>query len=187
MGVQAMLEAADLVMAGKHKEIVQNEAAASYEGWCRAAEAKIAWATHVDFVYDLIRGTNPAPGAWTTLNGKRLQIFDARKHLFRTFGAVKGKPGEVSEVTATSVFVTAQGGRIEVLKAKADDGKKASAPEVAAALGSRRTLLGTDRRAPPEETPAGRLFIPTSDSVAARQRPPKAGFAFFPGARSSRG
>ena len=93
MGVQAMLEAADLVMAGKHKEIAQNEAVASYEGWCRAAEAKIAWATHVDFVYDLIRGTNPAPGAWTTLNGKKVQIFDARKHLFRTFGAVKGQAG----------------------------------------------------------------------------------------------
>ena len=65
MGVQAMLEAADLVMAGKHKEVVQDEAAASYEGWCRAAEAKIDWATHVDFVYDLIRGSQPgarAPG-----------------------------------------------------------------------------------------------------------------------------
>ena len=127
MGVQAMLEAADLVVAGKHKEIVQDESQATYEGWCRAAEAKINWANHVDFVYNLIRGCNPAPGAWTTLNGKKLQIFDARKHLVRTFGAVKGKIGEVTEVTATSVFVTAQGGRIEVLKAKAEDGKKVAA------------------------------------------------------------
>src|SRR5689334_10246207 len=43
MGVQAMLEAADLVVSGKHKEIVQDEAQATYEGWCRAAEAKINW------------------------------------------------------------------------------------------------------------------------------------------------
>ncbi len=144
MGVQAMLEAADLVMAGEHKEIVQNEAEASYEGWCRAAEAKIGWAAHADFVYDLIRGTNPAPGAWTTLNGKKLQIFDARKHLFRRFGEVKGKPGEVSELTATSFFVTAQGGRIEVLKAKSEDGKKAAGFEVAASLGvAAGTMLGT--------------------------------------------
>ena len=108
------------------------------------AEAKIDWAKHVDLIYNLIRGTNPAPGAWTTLNGKKLQLFDARKHLFRTFGAVKGKIGEVSEVTATSFFVTAQGGRIEVLKAKAEDGKKGSAAEVAAALGiATGTALGT--------------------------------------------
>jgi len=132
MGVAAMLEAADLVMAGKHREAVQDEARASYEGWCRAAEAKINWASHVDFVYNLVRGCNPAPGAWTTLNGKKLQIFDSRKHLFRTFGAVKGKIGEVSEIGAASLFVTAQGGRIEVLKAKHEDGKKVSAAELVA-------------------------------------------------------
>ena len=62
MGVKAMLEAADLVMAGKHKEVVQDESRATYEGWCRKAEAKINWANHVDFVYNLVRGCNPAPG-----------------------------------------------------------------------------------------------------------------------------
>ena len=129
MGVAAMLEAADLVIAGKHRETVQDEALASYEGWCRAAEAKINWAAHVDFIYNLIRGCNPAPGAWTTLNGKKLQIFDARKHPFRTFGAVKGKIGEISEIGASSFFVTAQGGRVEVLKAKHEDGKKLSAAD----------------------------------------------------------
>src|SRR5271170_7002835 len=88
MGVAAMLEAADLVVAGKHQEVVQDENQASYEGWCREAEAKLHWANHVDFVYNTIRGCNPAPGAWTTLNGTKLQIFDARKHPVRTFGAV---------------------------------------------------------------------------------------------------
>ncbi len=133
LGVKAMIEAADLVMAGRHEERVQDESAASYEGWCRTAEARIHWASHVDFIYNLIRGCNPAPGAWTTIGGKKLQIFDSRKHLFRTFGAVKGKIGEVSEIGAESFFVTAQGGRIEVLKAKHEDGKKVSARELAAA------------------------------------------------------
>jgi len=144
MGVKAMLEAADLVMSGKHREIVQDEALASYEGWCRAAEAKINWASHVDFTYNLIRGCNPAPGAWTTLNGKKLQIFDSRKQPIRTFGAVKGKVGEVSEIGRESFFVTAQGGRIEVLKAKHEDGKKVSAPEFVAQNGlAVGTLLGS--------------------------------------------
>lgn len=135
MGVKAMLEAADLVMAGKYTETVQDESVASYEGWCRTAEARINWANHVDFVHNLIRGCNPAPGAWTPLGGKKLQIFDCRKHLFRTFGAVKGKIGEVSEVGANGFFVTAQGGRIEVLKAKHEDGKKVSAGDLAASFG----------------------------------------------------
>lgn len=135
MGVAAMVEAADLVMAGRHKELVQDESQASYEGWCRVAEARINWANHVDFVHNLIRGCNPAPGAWTTLGGKTVQIYDCRKHPTRTFGAVKGKIGEVSEVGPASFFVSAQGGRIEVLRAKGEETKKISGGELASALG----------------------------------------------------
>ena len=132
MGVQAMLEAADLVIAGGHREQVQDEAQATYEGWCRKAEARISWASHVEFVYNLVRGCNPAPGGWTTLEGKELQIFDARKIPVRTFGAVKGKIGEVVEVSDKSFQVSAQGGRIEVLRAKLGDGKKAAAADLLA-------------------------------------------------------
>ena len=133
MGVSAMLEAADLVVAGKHREAVQDESQATYEGWCRKAEARLNWANHVDFIYNTIRGCNPAPGAWTTLGGQELQIYDARKHPVRTFGAVKGKIGEVVEVTDKSFQVSAQGGRIEVLRAKLGDGKKVTAAELVGA------------------------------------------------------
>lgn len=130
-GVQAMVEAADLVVAGKHQEVVQDESQASYEGWCRAAEARIDWAKPVDHVYNLIRGCNPAPGAWTTHNGKKLHIFDARKVLFRRFAEVAGKIGEVTDVSTQSFKVTAQGGMIEVLKARFEDGKKLAGGEAA--------------------------------------------------------
>jgi methionyl-tRNA formyltransferase len=143
MGVKAMLEAADLVAAGKHKEVVQDESKASYEGWCREAEGRIHWAHPVDFVYNVIRGCNPAPGAWTTWNGKKLQIFDARKQVFRRFADVVGKIGEVTGVTDTSFKVTAQGGLIEVLRARGEDGKKLSGGEYARAAGlAAGTILG---------------------------------------------
>lgn len=135
LGVQAMLEAADLVVAGRHREVAQDESQATYEGWCRGAEARIDWTKPVDQVYNLIRGCNPAPGAWTTLNGKKLQIFDARKTIFRRFADVTGKLGEVSEVTSNSFKVTAQGGQIEVLRIKPEDGKKVSAPEFVQSAG----------------------------------------------------
>jgi methionyl-tRNA formyltransferase len=132
MGVKALLEAADLVVAGKHRETVQNENEATYEGWCRKQEARINWANHLDFVYNLIRGCNPAPGAWCTLEGKELQVFDARKLPVRTFGAVKGRIGEIVEVSAKSFQVSAQGGRVEVLRAKLGDGKKVASAELLA-------------------------------------------------------
>jgi len=144
MGVQAMLEAADLVLKGGHHEYPQDEAQASYEGWCRKAEARIHWASHVDFIYDLIRGCNPAPGAWTTLEGQELQIFDARKIAVRTFGAVLGKLGEVVGVSDRAFQISAQGGRIEVLRAKLGDGKKSAAAELIASGAIRAgQILGT--------------------------------------------
>ena len=143
MGVAAMLEAADLVVAGKHVEITQDESLASYEGWFRANESRINWHNHVDVIHNLIRSGDPAPGAWTTLAGKKVQLFGSKKHIVRTFGAVKGKPGEVVSI-ADSMFINAQGGQIEVTKLKHEDGKKVGASEFATAYGlSQGGFLGT--------------------------------------------
>ena len=132
MGVQAMLAAADLVVAGKHKEMVQDESLASYEGWFREAEAKVNWANHADVIHNLIRGCDPAPGAWTTLNGVKLHLFDSRKELVRTFGAVKGKLGELLELAEGRLVIAAQGGRIHAGKAKLGEGKKLAAADLVA-------------------------------------------------------
>jgi methionyl-tRNA formyltransferase len=144
MGVAAMLEAADLVVAGKHKEVVQDESAASYEAWFRANEAKVNWNNHVDFIHNTIRGADPAPGAWTTIGGKKLQLFGSKKHRVRTFGAVKGKIGEITEINESGMRITAQGGQIEVAKVKGEETKKITPSEWAkganAAVG---TILGT--------------------------------------------
>jgi len=137
MGVEALLEAADLVVSGNAVESVQDESQASYEGWCRSAEAQINWHTHLDFVYNLVRGCNPAPGAWTTLAGKKLQIFDARKHPARTFAQVKGSPGEVVAISDESMHVGVQGGQLEIFKVRPDDGKKVSAAQFCAQVGLR--------------------------------------------------
>jgi methionyl-tRNA formyltransferase len=141
LGVAALLEAADLVIAGTARERGQDESQATYEGWLREAESRINWANHVEITYNLIRGCNPAPGAWTTIDGRRLYLFDARKHVARTFAEVKGvRLGEVVEASATSITVHGQGGFIEVLRCRFEDGKKVAAGE--AGIG-RRTVLGT--------------------------------------------
>jgi methionyl-tRNA formyltransferase len=127
LGVQALLEAADLVVAQKHQEIVQDESLANYEGWFGADAAQIHWATHITQIYNLIRASNPAPGAWTKFGEQKVQIYDAHKHVAATFSAVKGKPGEVTQITLDSFFVACNGGQIEVLKAKGAAGKVSGA------------------------------------------------------------
>jgi methionyl-tRNA formyltransferase len=135
MGIAALLEAADLVASGRATERVQDESQASYEGWCRAAEARVHWHHHLDVVYNLIRGCDPAPGAWTTFDGKKLQLFAARKHPVRTFGQVQGAVGAVAAIGEQSLTVTLQGGQIEVASVRYGDGKKVSGAQFCAQAG----------------------------------------------------
>ena len=135
LGVSALLEAADAVVAGTHQETPQDESQASYEGWFLAAESQIHWHNHIDVVYDLIRACNPAPGAWTLAEGKKVFIFDCRKHRIGRYGESKGKPAEITAVTESSIWVSTQSGQIEVLKLRADDGKKMGAGDYARAQG----------------------------------------------------
>jgi methionyl-tRNA formyltransferase len=137
MGVAALVEVADLVVAGKAPALAQYEPDAGYEGIIRDAETRINWASHVDLTYNLIRGVNPAPGAWTTLDGKKLFLFECRKRIARTFSEVKGKKlGEVVAVTDAGALIHGQGGFIEVQRVRWDGGRKVAAAEADLAVGS---------------------------------------------------
>jgi methionyl-tRNA formyltransferase len=144
LGVEALLQAADLVGAGRATEWTQDESQATYEGFVREAESRINWANHVDFVYDLIRGCNPAPGAWTTLKRddaeEKLYLFDSKKVMAPTFGSVRGKKlGEVVSAGPEGVRIHAQGGFIEVSRVRLGDGAKVKTSEVDIPIG---TILG---------------------------------------------
>jgi methionyl-tRNA formyltransferase len=138
MGVAAMCECVDLVRDGKAKKVAQDHSKATYESWCRKADAEIDWSKPVDEVYNLIRGTNPQPGAWTLCNGNELKIFDSRK----VDGA--GEPGTVLAVDGDSFTVAAKGGAIRVDRVRPHDDKKISAGDFAAKAGlAAGTKLGS--------------------------------------------
>jgi methionyl-tRNA formyltransferase len=139
MGVAGLVEAADLVVAGKAPALTQYEPDAGYEGIIREAESRINWANHVDITYNLIRGCDPAPGAWTTMDGKKLFVFNAAKRTARTFSEVKGKKlGEVVAV-GPKLVVHGQGGFVEIERVRPDGGRKVAVPEAGIAVG---TILG---------------------------------------------
>lgn len=141
MGVAGLLEVADMVIAGKAPALAQYEPNAGYEGIIRDAESQAHWACHVDQTYNLIRGCNPAPGAWTTHEGKKLFLFDCQKRIARTFGDVKGrKLGQIVAKTDTSLTIHGQGGFIEVHRLRWDGGKKIAAADAGLEPG---TILGT--------------------------------------------
>src|SRR6266436_3574226 len=93
MGVEAMLESVDLVKAGKAPRIKQDESKATYEGRCGPENAHIDWAKSWRQIDPLIRGCNPAPGAWSALDGKVLRIFDAKPLPAKDPKGIAGKMG----------------------------------------------------------------------------------------------
>jgi methionyl-tRNA formyltransferase len=132
MGVEAMLEAVDLVKAGKAPRIKQDPAQATYEGRCGRDNARIDWGKPWRQIHNLIRGCNPAPGAWTTLEGQPLQVFEAKPLPARDPKGIGGKMGEIAEVSADGFTVVCADGRIKVLRVKTHDGPKVAAGEFAA-------------------------------------------------------
>lgn len=125
MGVDAILEAVDLVRDGTALRLNQDPAKGSYEGWCQRADVEIDWAQSMDVVYNLIRGANPQPGAWTTLNGHTVTILDSKKAI----GFANSEPGSVVEVDADGISIGCVEGAVRVEKFKPEGAGKMSAKE----------------------------------------------------------
>jgi methionyl-tRNA formyltransferase len=124
MGVQALLESVDLVRDGKAPKNVQDESNATYEGWCKKEDVEIDWSIPAHEVYNLIRGGNPQPGAWTMYQEKTLEVFDCTK-----LATTGGEAGEITDVTNTGFSVAAGGGQIFVQRVRPEGDKKLAASE----------------------------------------------------------
>ncbi|MEM1160124.1 MAG: methionyl-tRNA formyltransferase [Pseudomonadota bacterium] len=128
-GVDSVLQVCDLFRSGNPPRMVQDEAQATYESWCKKKDAEIDWGRPAGDVYNLIRGTNPAPGAWTTRDGAELGIFDSAR------SDATGNPGEVVSVSEDGVTVAADGGAILVKRVRPAGAGKIAAAEWAAQNG----------------------------------------------------
>ena len=127
--VDSVLEVCDLFRAGNPPRIVPDEAQATYERRCTKRHARIDWYKPVGDVYNLIRGTNPAPGAWTTVEGKELGVFDC----VRVPG--DGVAGKVMDISDDGVTVQSVGGRILLKRVRPAGEGKMPAAEWAASAG----------------------------------------------------
>lgn len=130
MGVAAMMESLELVKKGNAPRIEQDHSKATYESWCGKKDARIDWSKPAEEVYNLIRGCNPAPGAWALHGDTELQIFDSRLG-----DAVGGEQAVVASVDEKGMVIAANGGSIHVQRVRAKGGKKVTAAEYAAESG----------------------------------------------------
>lgn len=130
LGVEAMVESVDLVREGRAPKLVQDEAQATYESWCRKADVEIEWSRPVADVYNLIRGANPQPGAWTTVGSEQVEVLDSEQ----VDGDPGAPPGQVVTVDGDRLVVAAGGGAVAIRVVRAG-GEKTTACDYARASG----------------------------------------------------
>ena len=130
MGVDAMLESVDLVREGRAPKTIQDDSQATYESWCRKADVEIDWSKPAAEIHNLIRGADPAPGAWTTIAGATVQLFESRRT-----GETGGAPGEIVGAGADGIVIACADGQVRIGRVRPDGGAKVAAGDYASESG----------------------------------------------------
>ncbi|MDH5729112.1 MAG: methionyl-tRNA formyltransferase [Gammaproteobacteria bacterium] len=122
LGVDACIEAADLIEQGKAPRIPQEKQKGTYESWCRKNDARINWERSGEDIYRLIRGCNPKPGAWSKLKNDEYTFFDT-KFINKKHGKTY-YPGQVVDIDRDSMQIAVKDGFLLVSKVKLNNQNK---------------------------------------------------------------
>lgn len=124
-GVSAIIDALDKVRDGTAPRITQDHSKATYEGWCKAKDVIVNWYNSIDSIHDLIRGSDPSPGARTFFNGLELCLYNASK-LDNTSDA---EPGQIIWIDEDGLLISGNGGAIRVKRIRSVGNNKLNASE----------------------------------------------------------
>jgi methionyl-tRNA formyltransferase len=113
---------------------VQDDALATYAAKLTKDEARLDWHRPADALARAVRAYNPAPGAWTLLDGASLKIWAADAV------ADSGKPGEILHAAADQLVVACGSGALALREVQPAGSKRMSA---AAFLAGRPLSPGT--------------------------------------------
>ncbi|HEX2058282.1 MAG TPA: methionyl-tRNA formyltransferase [Actinomycetota bacterium] len=78
LGAPLLVDTIRRYAAGKLEPRPQDHALATYAPKITTEEARIDWTKPADQIANLVRGLNPAPGAWTEWDGRRLKVWEVR-------------------------------------------------------------------------------------------------------------
>jgi methionyl-tRNA formyltransferase len=130
LGIEMFVDSVRMLAAGASPKLRQDESQATYEKPCEDPVARIDWRKPAQDVYNLVRGCDPSPGAWTRLEEKKVRVLDARLG-----PAVDVGPGVVWGISENGVVISGVDGALLVRKMQPDKGVVTPAAEPAAELG----------------------------------------------------
>jgi methionyl-tRNA formyltransferase len=106
IGADLMVEALDRLERGTLSETPQDDALATKAPMLQKETGRLDFTVTARQVRDIVRGTDPWPGAYTTLDGETLKVFGAR------LAEGRGAPGEVLGVDREGLVVACGEGAV---------------------------------------------------------------------------
>jgi methionyl-tRNA formyltransferase len=131
MGVDAMVEAVDMIKAGTETAVPQTEKGATYEPPCDDSAAGIDWSKPGRDLFNLVRGCDPQPGAYGFLNGEKIRIYNG------SFAPEPSAlpPGTIAGMDNRGILIAVEGGMLIAGKVRTAGAGKMNASDFAADKG----------------------------------------------------
>ena len=132
LGAASLIEALDRIASGSAVYVPQDASKATAVRPLDREDGRIDWTRPARKVHDGIRGTQPWPGAYTTLDGNRIKI-----HRARVLPVESGTPSSTASTailpgtfigpTASGIAVACADATIEILELQPESGKRMAA------------------------------------------------------------
>lgn len=122
LGSSCIVETLSLLQQERLQPLKQQESSANYAAKIVKTDAAINWQQSAQQIDCMVRAFNPSPGAYTSLRGDILKIWQARPSTENT-----GKPGEVIALDAQSFTVACGAGSLQIKKVQKPGGTKLNA------------------------------------------------------------
>jgi len=124
IGVKMIAETVRMIGEGRAPRIKQDNSQASYQPIIQEKHVIIDFGKSVQNVHNLIRGSNPHPGATTYLRGKKIKIWNSK---IVSENIKPSRPGEILQFIPRGIIIAAADGCIIAEKLQIEGGKKVSA------------------------------------------------------------
>jgi methionyl-tRNA formyltransferase len=149
MGVEMLAESVRMVREGSAPRVVQDESLQTYEPPADDSNSAITWMRPAREVYDLVRGSNPQPGAHAILYATKVRIFDCTATFFddpnktggtQAFRGIEGAeypvaPGAILAASDDRIDIALLGGVLHAKRLQRDGGKKLGASDFVGEMG----------------------------------------------------
>ncbi|MEK6600085.1 MAG: methionyl-tRNA formyltransferase [Deltaproteobacteria bacterium] len=106
------------------RPIPQDDSQATYAPMLKKEDGRIDWTMKAEEIKNLIRGSNPWPGAYTRWDGKQIKIFKAEVE-----AGVKEEPGTVINISTEGIFVATGKGILLIKELQPENKNRMTASE----------------------------------------------------------